>query len=289
MTPESLGFREIGPDTWYKAVRGQEVAFRSLTDFADLEPIEALQREVMGVSDLDLFPASGLIGVPETGGHVLAAYIGRQLAGALYGFGGYRNGTPRIVSDWMGVSPRFRSVGLGAELKKLQAAIALRGGFQEIVWTVDPLRAANARLNFERLGAWSDHYEVNRYGEGYATGLYGGMPTDRLHMTWSITDPEVCARLTGQIAPRSARDLLGLRHFNPDSRANRALIYLPSDIDRILAGDVNAAIRWRITLREAMQSALNAGFVVRGFVPAVVDNGDLSAYLIEQPEGRGGE
>ena len=285
MTPETLGFTALSSHEWCKTVRGREVTFRSLTDFADFAPVEALQRDVMGATDLDVFGSTGLIVVPETGGHVLGAYVNGELAGAVYGFGGYVNGTPRIVSDWMGVAPQYRSAGLGAELKKLQAAVALAAGFQEIVWTVDPLRAANARLNIERLGAWSDHYEENRYGDEYASGLYGGLPTDRLHMTWSITDPALLPRLTGQVPPRSVQDVAGLDHFHPKDGARQALIYVPADIDQILATDRDAALRWRLMLREALQTAFEDGYVVRGFVPGVADQGELSAYLIEHRKG----
>jgi len=285
MTPELLGFAEISRDEWRKSVRGRNVTFRSLTEFADFGPVEALQREVMGATDLDVFSSAGLIVVPETGGHILAAYIDGALAGAVYGFGGYQNGTPRIVSDWMGVSPQFRSAGLGAELKKLQATVALATGFREIVWTVDPLRAANARLNIERLGAWSDHYEENRYGDDYATGLYGGLPTDRLHMTWSITDPDLPARLTGRIPPRSAEEVRGLDQFRPRGGVSRALIHVPVDIDQILARDRDAALRWRLSLREQIQTAFAEGYVVRGFVPALAEQGEISAYLIERCQG----
>ena len=38
--------------------------------------------------------------------------------------------------------------GLGYALKVLQAAVTLEGGFEEMRWTVDPLRAANARLEY---------------------------------------------------------------------------------------------------------------------------------------------
>jgi predicted GNAT superfamily acetyltransferase len=285
MTPEMLGFAETGPRAWSKSVRGREVTFRSLTEFADFAPVEALQRDVMGATDLDVFGSTGLIVVPETGGHVLGAYVDGDLAGAVYGFGGYHGGTPRIVSDWMGVAPQYRSAGLGAELKKLQAAVALAAGFQEIVWTVDPLRAANARLNIERLGAWSDHYEENRYGDSYAAGLYGGLPTDRLHMTWSITDPALVPRLTGQVPPRSAEDVAKLDHFRPPDGADQALIYVPTDIDKIMTTDRDAALRWRLALREAMQTAFEDAYVVRGFIPGVADQGALSAYLIERRKG----
>ena len=285
MTPESLGFVASGADAWTKRVRGREIAFRSLHRLEEMIAIEEIERDVFGVSEADLFPASGLVGVPETGGHVLSAAVDDRIVGAIYGFGGYVNCVPRIVSDWMGILPGFRSVGLGAELKKLQAAVACAGGFQEIVWTVDPLRAANARLNFERLGAWADRYEENRYGETYGASLYGGLPTDRLHMTWDITDPDVAARLNGEIPPRSARDVANLEHFDPRAPVPQALIYLPSDIDQILAADVSAALRWRLILRETIQAALDEGYVIRGFVPGVAGDGELAAYLIQRQGG----
>jgi len=285
MTPESLGFAAPWHNAWTKTVRGQEILFRALTDFDEFVPIEHLQRTVMGATDLDIFPASGMTVLAETGGHVLAAYVAGDLAGALYAYGGFHAGMPRIVSDWMGVWPRFRSAGIGAELKKLQAAIAARDGFREIVWTVDPLRAANARLNFEKLGAYSDHYERNRYGADYGAGLYGGMPTDRLHMTLRLDDPEVEARLTGRIPPRAARDIRGLGQFGPGIRDSRALIFLPSDIDQLVATDMETAFRWRYEMRETIEAALAEDFVIRGFIPAVAENGDRSAYLIERREG----
>lgn len=285
MTPESLNFARAGVDSWTKTVRGRAISFRSLHKLEEMIPIEDLERAVMGVTDLDLFPASGLVGVPETGGQVLAAYVDSDLVGAVYGFGGYVNGVPRLSSDWMGILPEFRSFGLGAELKKLQAAIAATDGFREIVWTVDPLRAANARLNFERLGAWSGRYEENRYGERYGTALYGGLPTDRLHMTWEIADPAVEARLRGDIPPRSARDIAGMEPYLPRQTANQALILAPADIDAIIATDLQSAIRWRMILREAILHAFDEGFVIRGFVPGVGDGGALSAYLLERGKG----
>lgn len=286
MTPETLGFIEIDHGAWRKSVRGREIEFRLLTELADFAPIEALQREVMGASDLDIFPASGLVVVAETGGHVLAAYVDGELAGAVYGFGGFVEATPRLVSDWMGIWPQFRAAGFGSELKRLQAAVALAGGFREIVWTVDPLRAANARLNFERLGAYCDRYEENRYGEGYATGLYGGLPTDRLHMTWPISDSAVQMRLTSQVPMRSAREVRDLDHFDPKRPAAQALLYLPSDIDAMLQTDPNTALRWRLILRETIQRALEDGYVIRGFVPNVAGDGELSAYVIERRPGK---
>jgi chorismate synthase len=281
MTPESLGFTSIAPDTWTKPVRTGVATFRLLTEIPDLVPLEQLQREVMGVSsDLDIYAGNELLVLPETGGHVIGAYVDGELAGALFGFGGYVDHTPRILSDWMGVWPRFRSAGLGADIKKLQAAIAFGQGFREIVWTVDPLRAANARLNIEKLGATSNHYERNRYGSDYAPGLYGGMPTDRLHMTWNITDPAVHDRLHGRIAPLGPDALVGLSpHCDGQSRQT-ALITIPADIDAVVQSQPEAALGWRMRLRETIESAFAEGFAITGFVPENPHEPDTSAFII---------
>src|SRR5690606_33268531 len=116
---------------------------------------EELQEHVYGISERDIVSATELIVVEETGGAVIGVFLDddpARAAGVLIGWGGFV-GRPRLVSDFMAVRPEARNLGLAYEMKRLQAAIAARRGFQEIVWTVDPLLAANARLNFGKLGA----------------------------------------------------------------------------------------------------------------------------------------
>lgn len=269
LTAADLGFADAGPDRWAKTVRGREVLFRQLVTLADLTPLEQMQRDIMGASELDLMPASALIVVPETGGAVLAAEADGELAGALWGFGGYVDGRPRIVSDWMGVHPQHRSLGLGAELKRLQAALALEAGFHEVVWTVDPLRAANARLNVAKLGATSRRYERDRYG-AYAPGLYGGMPTDRLHMEWDLRDPAAHALLRGgpPPAPLAALDAALPTVGEGGLDADRLAVPIPADVDALVASDPDAALAWRLRVRAELQAALAAGFLLDGHRPA---------------------
>lgn len=259
-SPRAFGYLSAGDDRWTRVVRGTEVVFRELTTLAELAPLERLQREVMGASDLDVMPANALIVIPDTGGAVLAAEVGGELAGALWGFGGFLDGRPRIVSDWMGVRAPFRSLGLGAELKRLQAALALAAGVGEVVWTVDPLRAANARLNVAKLGATSRRYEVDRYG-AYAQGLYGTMPTDRLHMDWDLHDPAVTARLRGEPSP-------GTLPVDRESSADQIVVPIPADVDHLLKTDPDAALATRLRVREQLQSAFAAGYVLDGHRPA---------------------
>jgi predicted GNAT superfamily acetyltransferase len=252
----------------------------------DLVHAEHLQEEVFGVGERDLIAASELIVVPETGGAVIGAFLPdapERAAGAVAGWGGYV-GRPRIVSDFLAVRPEARNLGLATELKRLQAAIALGRGFEEIVWTVDPLRAANARLNFGKLGASAREYEIDRYGADFAPGLYGGMPSDRIHVTWEITSPHVIGQLLDQVADLDSSAYTDLPSFTPGMTGAQARLPLPVDIDALLAEDPERALEWRMRLRETLTAAFAEGFAIVGFLPA--QPGSDPNYLLERNRER---
>jgi predicted GNAT superfamily acetyltransferase len=161
-------------------------------------------------------------------------------------------------------------------MKRLQAAIALPRGFEEIVWTVDPLRAANARLNFGKLGATADHYENDRYGPTFASTLYGAMPTDRLHVTWEIASPRIAQRLQGLAEPAMPT---GLPAYAPHRLDPAATLEIPADIDTLLANDPAAARDWRMRLRDVLPQAFADGYAITDFIPAAVEGGNPSLHL----------
>jgi len=280
--PADLGFSGNEETGWWRSTRGRQVHFRILRTLDDLVHAERLQEEVFGVTERDLIPANELIVVPETGGAVIAAFLPEdpdRAAGVLLGWGGFVS-RPRIVSDFIAVRAEARNLGLAAELKRLQAAIALGRGFEEIVWTVDPLRAANARLNFGKLGAISNEYEIDRYGSTFATSLYGGLPSDRLHVTWNIVSPRVVARLLGHDDARFSPGTQNLAFFESGMSEDVAFIEIPADIDALLAAKPADAIEWRLRLRDTLSRAFAAGFAITGFRPAIGD--ENPAYLLER-------
>jgi predicted GNAT superfamily acetyltransferase len=285
LTAEELGFQPVEPLAWTKSIAGREVTFRILRSLDQLAATEPMQRECLGLADIDMLAGSVLISCAETGGDVFGAFLEGESepAGICVGYGGYVNRRPRVLSEILAVRPSLRSLGIGAELKKLQAVVALERGFDEIVWTVDPLRAGNARLNVEKLGAYCDHYEINRYGQGFGANFYGDMPSDRLHMTWEIGSSGVRERLLGRTPTTTPDDVEDLLHFSPERRdVERALIYLPNDVDKLLAEDANAVLRWRLALRETLPLAFDAGYAITGFVRDVDPERGLSAYVISR-------
>jgi predicted GNAT superfamily acetyltransferase len=286
LSPAALGFAGDEAAGWRKTLRGTSVAFRSLRSLPDLMPVERLQLDVFGMTERDMVSATELVVVPETGGVVLGAFapgdVAEDLAGVLIGWGGWVDGRPRMVSDFLAVEPRFRNLGLGAELKALQAAVAVSRGFVEIVWTVDPLRASNARLNFEKLGAIADGYERDRYGADFGVGLYGGMPTDRLHVRWDIGSRRVRDRLLRGTPRRDPDRDAALPRWRPGLPGAAALVAIPDDIDRLVAADPDAARGWRETVRDGLEGAFAEGWRVTGFAPGQDAARGESALVLER-------
>ncbi len=262
ITARALGFTQTA-DGWRRTVGGRELHFHRVRSRADFEQCERLQREVFGVSEHDLASFSIMVIIPKTGGEVLGAFDGPRMVGYIQGYGGYIDGQPRLISDLMAVEPDYRG-GLGYALKALQAAVTLEAGFEVMSWTVDPLRASNARLNFERLGAYSNEYVENLYGEDVAAGLYGGMPSDRLVVTWPLTSERVRQRLLSGYQPLASDALTAVPDYT-DYAPARARLAIPSDIDALLARDPEDALTGRYRVRAALEDAFASGYALTGF------------------------
>src|SRR5207237_2792303 len=117
----------------------------------------------------------------------------------------------RKTTQWshmLGVVAEYRSAGLGRELKLLQRERALAMALDLIEWTYDPLQAANAHLNFSKLGVVAHEYEENVYGDS-GSPLHRGNPTDRFVAEWWIRTSEVERRLSSNATPTRPADEIG--------------------------------------------------------------------------------
>ena len=278
ITPEALGFEPLASG-WRRVVGARALEFRVVRTREEFAQCERLQRDVFGVSETDLASFSIMVVIPKTGGEVIGAFDGERMVGYIQGYGGFVADRPLLLSDLMAVEPEWRG-GLGFALKTLQAALALRAGFREAAWTVDPLRAANARLNFERLGATSHVYEENVYGEEFAGGLYGGLPSDRLYVHWALDSERVSTRLLRGYRPLEPVALADLPDYPAGSP--RARVAIPSDIDALLAADPSVARAWRFALREQLAEAFAAGYAITGFAGS--RGGARGYYLLERQD-----
>ncbi len=278
LTLEAAGFERITDASWRKNVHGRTIDFRELRTIEELELAERLQREVMKIEGADVVMASFLVVAPDTGGFTIGAFEGKTPIGVEFGYGGYLHPEPFLYSDFLAVVPEARSLGVGFEMKRLQALLSLERGFAAVRWTVDPLRAANARLNFERLGALGIKYTRDKYGSDFAAGHYGGMPTDRLLLRWPLRTERSAERLLGDYVPIPDGALDALEEVAPRSLGTPQLVVtIPGDIDTLVRTDFESAMRYRMETREKIELALDAGYVISG----AARGGEGSRLLLE--------
>lgn len=208
---------------------------RPLTTIDEFRAVEDLQQKVWNVIDREVVPALHFIPAVAVGAILLGAFDADRMIGFVYGFPGFEGSDRIIHSDMLAVLPEARGRGLGLALKLAQRDAALAQGIDRITWTFDPLQARNAHLNFTRLGATSDRYLRDFYGET-TSPLHRGIGTDRLWVTWN------------------------LRESRPPSGDLR--IEIPRDISAL---PLDEAVRWRAKTRAEFESAFARGYRVTGF------------------------
>jgi len=277
------------------------VTIRDLRSFEDLQQVEAVEREVWALSDLDTLPLTLTVATREAGSIWLGAFEGAVLVGFVFGFLGLEKNRPNIHSHMLAVRAPYRDRDLGYRLKLAQRerALALRIGdlrIREITWTFDPLQSKNAHLNFAKLGVISPSYLVDFYGPETSSPLHRNS-TDRLWVKWPITSRRVQARQQGKDGRPEMLDALKtlspLVQFNGVGHPSRAelatallrqriAIEIPSDIQSVEQRDPSLAREWREATRWAFTEALRAGFFVAEFCRTVRGQQGPGAYLLEK-------
>lgn len=277
------------------------ILIRDLETFDDLQQVEAVEREVWGLSELDTMPLTFTIASREAGSIWIGAFDGTRLVGFAFGFLGLEQGRLNVHSHMLAVLERYRSMDLGYKLKLAQREriLALRANdtrISEMSWTFDPLQSRNAHLNFAKLGVISETYKVDFYGPETSSILHRN-GTDRLWVRWPIRSRRVEDRLKGKLNRAEIVDALStvvpLVRFDGTGRPlrsdlgaalgrQRVAIEIPSDIGYVEHKDPELAKRWRMDTRWAFSEALSAGFFVAEFCRTLRGQQGPGAYLLEK-------
>ena len=178
------------------AAEKSDIVIRDVSGQAEIHAVEELQKEVWGISDLDVVPTTQIVAARAAGGVLLGAFDGEILVGFVYGFPGYEHGQATHHSHMLAVKPSYRNYNLGQKLKLAQRTRVLAQGINVMTWTFDPLQSANAHFNFNKLGVISDRYFINFYGAEAASFLHRN-GTDRLWVTWLLSSRRVSERIGG--------------------------------------------------------------------------------------------
>ena len=252
-----------------------EVTYRTLHEVGEFRRVMALEREIWAVADDELVPSSLLVPSVKCGAVVIGAFAGDELVGFAYSFPGRRNAQALHWSHMLGVAERYRAAGVGYELKQLQRQQVLSQGIDRIEWTFDPLQAANAHFNFNKLGVLVREYVEDVYGDS-SSRLHRGAPTDRFVAEW-LVGPGNGHQGEGHrgTGDTSSPVVNPMRHegrfWRCDADAPLLLdtevlrIAVPPDFTTMLVGEPALAHEWRLTTRRLFEDAFAAGFVAVGF------------------------
>jgi predicted GNAT superfamily acetyltransferase len=277
------------------------IAIHDLETFDDLKLVEAVEREVWELSDLDTTPLTLTVATHAAGSIWLGAFDGPKLVGFAFGLLGLEHGRAIVHSHMLAVLAPYRDLHLGYKLKLAQRervlAIRINGSrISEMTWTFDPLQSKNAHFNFARLGVISSDYKIDFYGPETSSILHRN-GTDRLWVKWPLASRRVQDRLQGKDnRPEmldALRTLTPLIQFNGNGRPartdlsaalqrQRIAIEIPSDIASVEKKDPFLAREWREATRWAFSEALNAGFFVAEFCRAVRGQQGPGVYLLEK-------
>ncbi len=273
--------------------------FRRLTKPEEFRHAEEVQREAWGLVDEP--PTSSTIqrAIQDNGGLVLGAFADIYLAGLTIGFLGWDGTQLYHYSHMNAVRPAYQNHHVGFRLKVFQREEVLKQGLGLIRWTFDPLQSKNARLNVRRLGARPDTYHVHYYGT-MGSELNRGLESDRLRVTWALTDPQVEGRLAGGL-PTAEEDLArwkdsqplietsvgdtGLRVPTTVSEPSKPTGHLeiPFDLQAIRSHEEKALRTWRHAVRDAFRAAFDLGYRVDDFAVLTLEHERRSFYLLSAP------
>lgn len=267
---------------------------REISTIEELRAVERLQVEVWGIPDLDVVPVYHLVAAQASGGVLLGAFDHDEMVGFAYGFVGFERGRTVHHSHMLAVREDYRSQRLGIRLKSEQRKFVMDQGIDTMTWTFDPLRSLNASFNFGKLGVIADRYFPDFYGSEAASFLHRN-GTDRLWVTWHLSDPRVSAKLEGRSVSADISSLPVLvavcetsapivRDLKAALRSPQFVIEIPGDIAIIEAENLEMAKNWRTTTRTAFTAALDAGYIVSDFVRSNGSGRNVGSYILSKDE-----
>ena len=273
------------------------ITIRPLTTLDECRQVAELEKVVWGYTDAeDVVPPPVLIVSIKRGGILLGAFDeSGAMQGFVYSMAALKDGRPLQWSHMLGVMPHLRSSGIGADLKFAQREHALDLGLDLIEWTYDPLQAANAHLNFAKLGVVVEEYEENIYGES-SSPLHRGTPTDRFVAEWRLREPHVERRVAASGKPvvrdaavasapvvnpsRPGDRWLLPGHAQLDLADRRLLVEIPVGFSEMMQQDPGLAREWRFATREVFQSYFARGYKAVDFF--LQRDGGRGQYLLAQ-------
>lgn len=238
--------------------------------------VAQLEAVIWNASPHDAVSPHTLHAFVHNGGVVIGAFDGEQMVGFVIGFPAKRGDQVLMWSQVAGVHPDYQRQGIGYQLKQAQRTWALSHGYDTIAWTFDPLRALNARFNFNRLGITCHTYLVNHYGT-MDDDLNAGMASDRLEAWWELNSPRTRARAEDGAEVQPDVNLADVKMLMFEQFAGENVldfpeqltektycVEIPPDINAIKKAGMEEAKVWQLHLRKSLSFCFEQGYHIIG-------------------------
>lgn len=267
------------------------IEYRFLDDIATFEQVVDLEIAVWQLAPRDAVPSSLIHAVTVSGGMLVGAFDDIRLIGMGFALPARQGSQWLLWSHMVGVHPDYQGRGIGLGLKQMQRSWALQNGYSTIAWTFDPLQRGNANLNLHLLGAVSNAYHVNFYGE-MTDGINAGLPSDRLEITWHLKNKRVARLSDGgppspltRNYPEDAFLLYNAGDDTPqvkplDSSFSYIFAEVPMNLTALKQTNPQRAYDWRMAQRQALQSAFTAGYTAVDFISTE----NRAFYILQAPQ-----
>lgn len=219
---------------------------RPITAISEFNELIFIQKDVWGISDIDIFPVHTFRVVTDfmkPNGVVLGYFIEDKICGYLLAF---PTSNPKVAFGGMlGISRNYQKQGIGYKLNVALREYMLIHGVEKIIWTYDPLESVNANLYLAKLGGIVTQHLIDYYGD-VKSKLHSGLPTDRFKVEWNIKERRVAKRIE-----KDCKE-------NYDyGAADAKRVEIPLDMQDIRNRDMKEALKWRKKTREFFDEYIN--------------------------------
>ncbi|MHB8512000.1 MAG: hypothetical protein ACYDCC_07430 [Actinomycetota bacterium] len=179
---------------------------RAANSLEEIAALNAIFAEVWKAPERSCLPNGLLRALTAHSNPLLGAFDPTAIGGVLGWWGLDPDGSRFLFSQKLCVLDSQRRRGTAVALKRAQAEYARSHGVNEIRWTFDPMRAANASLNLNTLRATGIAFYEDLYGPR-EDAFNAGERTDRMLVSWKLQQPIdiVCAE-TRRVSVGSNRD-----------------------------------------------------------------------------------
>lgn len=267
------------------------IEYRELTNFDEFRECVSLQKEILGVSDVDVIPPPILnmfarksppIGIVV--GAVDKSQEKEKLVGFFFGTAVLQENA--IYGIAIGVLPEYlgKNIGLGIFCKFRE--FALTREIKYMYGNYDPLEGNLGHNYFNKLGFWGIKYHESLYELAPAINAITDFPIDKIAVKWDLGSKRTSEKLEGIYQKKKIEEIMAVYPIvneNKFEESEAVLMIIPEDFMALKKRDFKEALKWRLSTRKILNEYINnRGYWITEFYSQKEDGKRHNYYLLEK-------